>query len=426
MTEMWILLLADAVYDVEAIQCLNSLRLDSDQASISIPNTGMGFGTGSWTFEYWIQIHDGFTNSSSGTIMMMNESYSAYAFRSFYYGDSSYSTFGKARCYTYNNTSGSHNLDNGYTDVINDGEWHHIACSYSGGTLQVFTDGVLTTTDSGNPSLNASSGFTIGEPRSGIYASYEAAPVNLGPIRISSTNRYSTGFTPVLDWSIDGNTVAQYLTTTDFDGQTLIDEAGGDNTGTVRDDVIVPETCPEEDLDGDGYAAWEDCDDNDANLINNCTCSATSEMYWLDGTLASDIGVSNWMVTDYGCNYGYNHLTASDSEQWCSAFYHDYAGGCSDKKWVVIDCSSTSNGRICEKSGTNNCNGSTYNGNCYKYESHSGDWFDARLACEAWGGSLVSIEESAEHDFVKSLMNPGHYRAWIGLTNFDGAEVCVE
>ena len=81
---------------------------------------------------------------------------------------------------------------------------------------------------------------------------------------------------------------------------------------------------------------------------------------------------------------------------------------------------------LCEKSGTNNCNGSTYNGNCYKYESHSGDWFDARLACEAWGGSLVSIEESAEHDFVKSLMNPGHYRAWIGLTNFDGAEVCVE
>ena len=38
------------------------------------------------------------------------------------------------------------------------------------------------------------------------------------------------------------------------------------------------------------------------------------------------------MFADYGCYYGYNHLLASNFEQWCSnRFYHDYAGGCGDK-----------------------------------------------------------------------------------------------
>ena len=242
-------------------------------------------------------------------------------------------------------------------------------------------------------------------------------------VRVSNTVRYSSSFTPSFTWSTDSDTFV--LWTASGSGTTLDDRSGNGNDGTINGATWV-NTCPEEDLDGDGVAAWEDCDDGDANLTNNCTCTATSEMYWLDGTLASDIGVSNWMVADYGCGYGYNHLSASNSDQWCSAYYHDYAGGCSDKKWVVLDCSTTSNGRICEKTGTNNCNGNTYNGNCYKYESHSGDWFDARLACESWGGSLVSIEDSAEHNFVKSLMGSNHYRAWIGLTNFDGADVCNE
>ena len=35
--------------------------------------------------------------------------------------------------------------------------------------------------------------------------------------------------------------------------------------GTINGATWV-NTCPEEDLDGDGVAAWEDCDDNDSTV----------------------------------------------------------------------------------------------------------------------------------------------------------------
>lgn len=218
----------------------HAIQLTDLDASMPTPATGLSMGTGPWTFEFWIKADAAFSGASrtSTTVFMMNESYSAYAFRAFYYTDT-----GEVRCYTYNNTSGSHNLDNGYVGVIDDGEWHHVGCSYSGGTLRMFLDGVATGTDSGNPSLSGSSNFVFGEPRSGIYASYEPAPISLGPTRISNTARYTTDFTPSQSWSVDGNTVAQWLVADGFDGTTLVDEAGGNNNGTVRNSISAVGRC---------------------------------------------------------------------------------------------------------------------------------------------------------------------------------------
>jgi len=48
------------------------------------------------------------------------------------------------------------------------------------------------------------------------------------------------------------------------------------------------------------------------------------------------------------------------------------------------------------------------------------------LRVRVGGGTLVSVADSAEHTFVQSLMGGNHYRAWIGLTNFSGAESCED
>ena len=238
------------------VEC-SSIQFTSVNASITVPNTGFGVGSGAWTFEYWVKMDDVF--SGGNYFFVQNENYSSNAFRSPYNENT-----GIARCYTYRNTSGSHNLDHGYSAPINDGNWHHIACSYSGGTLEVYTDGVLTTTDSGAPTLYEQSNMSIGNASG--YSGYFAPSATLGPIRISGVDRYTSDFTPAFDWVVDSDTIAQYLTTEPFDGSSLIDEAGGDNTGIHRQDVVSVDSCPGSDEDGDGVAAWEDCDDGDASI----------------------------------------------------------------------------------------------------------------------------------------------------------------
>ena len=235
-------------------------------------NDGFGVGSGDWTFEYWVRIDDNFTGGNY--LFVQNENYSSYAFRA-PYNEST----GIARCYTYRNTSGSHNLDNGYSDPINDGQWHHIACNYSSGTLRVYTDGNLSSVDSGSPILNEQSNMSIGNASG--YGGYKAPSATLSGIRISNVARYPNEFTPETNWLVDSNTIAQYLTASEFDGTTLVDEAGGNNNGTHRQGVAASTSCPEEDLDGDGVAAWEDCDDNDATVpsINDSDCNGIADVY---------------------------------------------------------------------------------------------------------------------------------------------------
>ena len=68
------------------------------------------------------------------------------------------------------------------------------------------------------------------------------------------------------------------------------DSSGNGYDGTSTTTIFVNE-CPQEDLDGDGVATWEDCDDNDVNLPN-------SDDQDCDGVLASagDCDDSNPLV----------------------------------------------------------------------------------------------------------------------------------
>jgi len=52
--------------------------------------------------------------------------------------------------------------------------------------------------------------------------------VDIGPVRLSDSRRYSGDFEPQLDWAVDSNSILQWLTGSGLDGS-VTDEAGGDN-----------------------------------------------------------------------------------------------------------------------------------------------------------------------------------------------------
>jgi len=169
----------------------------------------------------------------------MNENYAANAIRpGLSYGR-------RLSGYTYNNSSGPHNFEM-FSNPIPDGDttWHHFAMVYDGAsTGRIFVDGVMAAKQlQVAPVINATSPMAIGHAAG--YSGYETAPVSLGGIRYSKTVRYAgdNSFVPANNWAVDANTIAQYLTQQPL-GATLVDEAGGDNTGTIAQGWEV-ESCP--------------------------------------------------------------------------------------------------------------------------------------------------------------------------------------
>lgn len=210
-----------------------AMRSTATSSRISVTNTGFGVGGGAWTFEFWIRIHGQYATSAmdqtSGSLFDMNESYTAHAIKP------KLLDMRRILASTYNNTSGPHNMSLFSSSLGTD--WHHFAMVYDGsGTGWAYLDGVLTGTQTGmGPNIQANSPMAIGKPSGSPYTSYNTAPVDLGGIRYSSSARYPgvPSFTPKNDWAIDAQTIAQYLTQQGL-GATLVDEAGGNNTGTVH------------------------------------------------------------------------------------------------------------------------------------------------------------------------------------------------
>ncbi|MBM73789.1 MAG: hypothetical protein CMK59_00195 [Proteobacteria bacterium] len=243
----------------------NSLTFTDPSGSMEVQSTGMGVGTEDWTVEFWLKVHNDF-EFDSGQIFMQNEDGSTHAFRAGYNPD------GRIQCNTYNTTGDSYM--NVYSSSINDGRWHHIACSFQEGTITIFTDGIAGETDSNTPDLQANGTMSIGNPNG---YDKDPPPITLGPIRFSSVTRYNADFSPQTNWLVDEQTIAQYLVESTFNGTTLLDEAGGDNTGTTRTGIVSEQTCPSEDLDEDGVQAFEDCDDLQEDYSDLCPPSGCTE-----------------------------------------------------------------------------------------------------------------------------------------------------
>ncbi len=210
-----------------------AIRATNSSARISVANAGFGVGSGAWTFEFWMKINGDFTATGGPDIFYMNETYGVNRIG---FSLPANSVLG----YTYNSSGGSFNIsgvngtNGGMPITAGDKNWHHVAMVYNGaGTVWQYLDGAKLSTQSGvAPVINATAPMSIGWPSG--YPKGSVAPVSLGGIRYSKVARYAgvANFTPASTWTVDTNTIAQFLTTQPL-GTSLVDEAGGDNKGTL-------------------------------------------------------------------------------------------------------------------------------------------------------------------------------------------------
>ncbi|MBI4820963.1 MAG: LamG domain-containing protein [Deltaproteobacteria bacterium] len=216
-----------------AVPC-HSIKLTGREAGVSFVPTGYGFGGQPWTLEAWLQSHDEFP-LQAGLFLTSNELYVSGAFQM------AFEPQGGIQCAVYDDVE-AHRAATEFVFVA-DGRWHHVACSFDGSVLSAFIDGTFTSSAAADPQIVATSPLSLGRREGSLSP---AAPVSVGPIRISRAARYADRFQPTQRWSIDADTVSQYLVSSGLAVQTIADEAGGDNDGVARSGVVegLPGECP--------------------------------------------------------------------------------------------------------------------------------------------------------------------------------------
>ncbi|MCC6649350.1 MAG: hypothetical protein IT374_27735 [Polyangiaceae bacterium] len=104
------------------------------------------------------------------------------------------------------------------------GGWHHLAFQRAGGELTAFVDGAPGPSVPSGTKLTATSGVALG--RTSQVPPRLAAPVSIGPVRLSTIARYAGSFTPRRYLPSDASTALSWLSSGAFDGSTLNDESG--------------------------------------------------------------------------------------------------------------------------------------------------------------------------------------------------------
>lgn len=209
----------DKNYDIR-ITNSNGLTFDGSADLVKAYNS-VAPPTGAQTYEAWIK-----TSTTNGGVLNFSNA------------TPSDGTFDRRLAVI--GTYGTFYISNGTpftatgTTAINDGQWHHLAgVVLSTNVIQLYVDGRLeaqtSTTHTGyagyaTPRLNIGHTGTTG---------YFTGQID--EIRISSTTRYSSTFTPSRRFSTDGSTLALFH----FDegtGQTLADMSGNGYDGTLGAD----------------------------------------------------------------------------------------------------------------------------------------------------------------------------------------------
>jgi len=138
--------------------------------------------------------------------------------------------------------------------------WSHLAVTFdTSGTARFWTDGVLIQSEStGYGGTGTGSQLFLGAENGNgnYYSGY------IGPIRISSIERYTGTFTPEPTLQTDNDTLGLWLLS-DGVGTITSDSSGNGQDGTIAG-ATWSSTCPGDDADSDGVPAWQDCDDSDA------------------------------------------------------------------------------------------------------------------------------------------------------------------
>ncbi|MEC7985948.1 MAG: LamG-like jellyroll fold domain-containing protein, partial [Myxococcota bacterium] len=142
--------------------------------------------------------------------------------------------------------------------------WHHVAATYdaSTGLGSLYVDGVLVASEvkgSGLAYYTTTEPLNIGsEHYTNVYDGYTFGLAN--NVQIFDAPLSSTDIAALAQNNSIQSSASLVYTTTNTSTD-IIDQSGNGFDGWVSG-VTDTETCPEEDLDGDGTSAWEDCDDN--------------------------------------------------------------------------------------------------------------------------------------------------------------------
>ena len=204
------------------------------------------------------------------------------------------------------------------SDFIIREQWNHIGVTVDQGLIKIYVDGTLVTSDVGLhiPIDNVYPlvfGAMHDNNGTGYWQYFEGL---LNDFVFYDRTLSDNEIVDVMSGSISTNDLVSYYDMV-VNNISLTDRSGNGNDCSLGS-IATINTCPEEDLDGDGVAAWEDCDDNNATITTTGTgttdsCAAEScktvldngystgdETYWInpDGTGAFEAYCD--MTTDGG------------------------------------------------------------------------------------------------------------------------------
>ena len=204
------------------VDCHYALQFDGSQNYVSVPNNA-NFYPASGTVEFWVKTPD---STSNGRVILGNEN-----------GDSGwwfYTVAGNATVYF--------NLSLWYgvaVGSISDGQWHHIAATWDGSTINVFLDGSHTASTATSGIVNNTRPLDFGQ-NGGTQG---GAPFSgmLDEVRISSAVRYTNDFDrcSALSPTNDADTVALWHFDTGAN-RAATDSSNHGNTGTLQGATSVP------------------------------------------------------------------------------------------------------------------------------------------------------------------------------------------
>lgn len=305
---------------------------------------GTGLNLQNFTIEAWIR-----TSFSQGTIIAkhLDASY-----------DSSWllytSSFLDAPSIYYTSQTSQILTAPGDTSIA-DNKYHNVIAQFDGSQLSLYVDGVLVSnTITSSPIKQTSVPVGIGARRNSSNTDWnELFTGIISTIKISDSALYSGSSITISPETLsDSATIALWDFSTGS-GSTLYDQSGNGHHGTINGATWV-DTCPEEDLDGDGVAAWEDCDDTTYDVDNLCMVAHypfngnTTDI--ITGTSGSNNGASLTTGADGQSNSAYNfsgHFMA-----W-NGYSLDATQGFSASLWFNSNVSSSDDKTLLSSSANN-------------------------------------------------------------------------
>ena len=257
-----------------------SLSFDGASHRVQITHPSLPGGNNPRTFTVWATIE---SQADLGNL--------------FTYGNADFTTSNQRFSLIAEPGSGSlrfagQNNDHFYGTPVSLSAWHHIALTFDGAVLSLFIDGVLADTVTTTLNTDASYPLIVGSNslnRDDEYFAGMISNLTVWDRALSSAEVADdmTGLQPsslVANWRFGPNSY----------------DAESGTVGILNEGAIGVNECPDEDIDGDGYSAWEDCDDGDpaawafgSGASSSCpadSCqtilddgySTGDGMYWID------------------------------------------------------------------------------------------------------------------------------------------------